>query len=130
MVNRVLIEPTGLWVSKPGIAVSTSLNEDDYIFSSNFKASRIFKSGSVTVPAAGGQGPTEVSYGKTLNGIPMGIFYVLEGSNYIHPALQTVTNAFQDLLEYQAIFKPSSVSFLNFTDTNRVFYYVVKELET
>ncbi|WP_276122575.1 hypothetical protein [Pararhizobium qamdonense] len=127
MAERVLLLPTGLWVSKAGINVSDSLNEDDYIFSSSFKASRVFKSGSVSLPA---QSNITVSYGRTMNGAPMGIFYVLEGSNYIHPSMQNVVSPSPETLEYRAIFNPSDVLFINSTSTARVFHYVVKELET
>ncbi|QIG76838.1 hypothetical protein EVC30_009 [Rhizobium phage RHph_Y1_11] len=81
MANRLLLDTTGLKISKPGIDVLTAA-AGNLQFSSDWKQLRVYGRGSFTVPNPIGYTPKAlggwnsvtftVSLGKTFSGIPVG----------------------------------------------------------
>ncbi len=126
MANRILFNSGKLLVSKAGIDVTAAtVQEDDLLFSSDFQGARVWKRGSVSVT---GPSTLTVDYGRTFTGVPMGVFYVLEGTNYVHPALYTAVVASAPL--YRAQFSTSSVIFVNASQVTRTYYYAIIEVDT
>lgn len=127
MANRFLLNSDALKISKNGVDVLTATGASNFIFNSDYLACRTFLRGSVSVPT---KSSATVSYGVTLTGSPLGIFYVQIGSDYVHPMLQPYTAASTGLMSYRAYFSTTNVIFYNTTSTTRTFHYAILELET
>lgn len=75
MVQRLLLNNTGLKISRPGVNVTTATNRFDFIFNSDHLALNRLTWGSAVVPAAPGPpnslpGTVTVGYGTTLTELP------------------------------------------------------------
>ena len=78
MANRVLLQPTGMKVSRPGVDVLTA-GDADLLFSSDASQTPVHMKGTVTFSSSSIQ---SVNYGKTFANMPMIMFLVPLGDGY------------------------------------------------
>lgn len=76
MANRVLLQPTGMKVSRPGVDVLTA-GDADLLFSSDASQTPVHMKGTVTFSSSSIQ---SVNYGKTFSNMPMIMFLVPVGT--------------------------------------------------
>lgn len=81
MANRVILNSSGLTISRPGVNVLTATDVSDLLFSSNYNAHKFIQSGTASL-TSGGQYFT-VNFGVTLNKLPICFVYFLENSKYV-----------------------------------------------